>query len=104
MFKAKNFAVVVLVAVGFVGLPAGANGQTSVNVGPTSSPMLVWHPDSVHYHRVYQGRYWVWSPGIGWYAEDRYADVPHWIPGYYTYAYSVDPYWVGTQTAAVARR
>ena len=45
----------------------------------------IWHPGTLHYHRVYQGAYWYWSPRLGWHIHNRYSDVPYWTPGHYTY-------------------
>lgn len=56
-----------------------------------SSP--VWHPETVHYHRTYQERSWNWSHHSGWYLRDNYVDVPHIIPGHYSYA-SVMPFYM----------
>jgi hypothetical protein len=102
MFKAKCFAIVVSLAVGFVALPSAVEAQSPASTAPVPAPILVWHPGSVHYHYVYQGRYWYLSPGVGWYAEDRYTYVPHWTPGYYSYA--VDSYGTAPQVVRTAWR
>jgi len=48
-------------------------GQYTIDyVGP------VWQPATVHYHQIYQGSRWRWSPQLGWYRHDYYTEVPCW--------------------------
>ncbi|NQU20456.1 MAG: hypothetical protein HQ567_04175 [Candidatus Nealsonbacteria bacterium] len=45
----------------------------------------VWHPGSVHYHRIHQTSSWRWAPDLGWYRHDYYVQVPHRTPGHWVY-------------------
>jgi len=80
MIKAFLVALAISILGGVTATPSAVHAQ-EVTV---RYPHLRWHPASLHYHRVYQGRYWVWSADIGWNQQDFYIDVPHWMPGYYT--------------------
>jgi len=51
---------------------ARAQEVTYYYSGPT------WNASPVHYHRVYQGTTWHWTPRLGWHTHDHYVDVPHW--------------------------
>ena len=55
-------------------------GQQVVYTPPT--PTIA--PASVHYHRVYQGTFWHWTPEVGWHTHDHFTYVPHWGMTYYT--------------------
>jgi hypothetical protein len=78
-----GLAAAVIVAVSGLAPGAAAEAQEV-----TPYYRLGWSPSPVHYHRVYQGTYWHWSPWLGWHLHDHYVDVPHRAPAYYVY----DPY------------
>lgn len=80
MTKRQRCLFVLAMAVVAVGLTLAADAEAQV-VTYYSDP--VWYPSFPHYHRVYQGTSWHWTPWLGWHRHDHYADVPCWRSSYY---------------------
>ena len=71
--------VLVLVVLG----PAPTAQAQGYDITPASDS-TPWYPYAVHYHRVYLGDSWYWSPQLGWHTHPTYTYLPHWVPVYYT--------------------
>ena len=77
-----------------LGLATKAQAQQIVYYPPSLASQIVYYPAGpaayeLHYHRVYQGTYWHWSPALGWHTHDHYIDVPYWAPRSYVYPQSL---------------
>ena len=75
-----HILVILLAMVAIVAAWAPA-AQAQQGVYYAASPIVY----QVHYHRVYQGSAWYWSPVWGWHTHARYVDVPYWSPSSYVY-------------------
>jgi len=73
-----------------LGLATDAQAQQVVYYSSAPASQAMYYSSDpvvyqVHYHRVYQGASWYWSPALGWHTHARYIDVPHWVPSSYVY-------------------
>ena len=89
MSTLRFLSVAILIGAALVAVPTDTQAQEVIY--QYSTPL--WHPESVHYHRTYQGRSWNWSHSYGLYLQDNYVDVPHVVPGHYSYT-SIIPMYV----------
>jgi hypothetical protein len=81
--------------VGFAAADAEAAGGRRVAVSFGYGPRHVgygygyhgpiYHPPSVHYHKVYHPEYSHWTPWRGWHTHGHYDRVPHYTPGHFDY-------------------
>jgi hypothetical protein len=69
----------------------GRRIAVSFGYGPTYSSYWggfgpsgpIYHPPSVHYHRVYHPTRTHWTPGRGWHTHGHFDHVPHYTPGHF---------------------
>lgn len=81
MTRRQKRALVLALATIAIGLALAADAEAQVVAYYYTDP--VWYSNPVHYHRVYQGTSWHWTPCRGWHGHDHYVDLPCWRSGYY---------------------